>query len=963
MGTIRDITERKRAEEATRIQRDLAVALSAAASLDETLRLCVDAAIRASGMDCGGMYLVDRSSGALALACHQGLPPDFVKSASHYDADAANTRLVMAGKPTYSRHHELGLPLDEARRRQALRAIAVVPVRHSGEVIACLNVASHTLDDVPIACRCALETVAAQVGSAIARSRAEQALRESEEKFHSLFEHANDSIFISDPATRGFLDVNENAARRLGYTREELLQLTIDDIAAPVAAGRIDTTVEQLREAGSIVFEHVQRRKDGTEMPVEISSRVVAFGGRQVIQSFVRDITERKQAEETLRKSERELAIRNKIAHIFLTTPDVEVYGEVLHVVLEALESKHGLFGYIDEDGAMVCPSITRDIWDQCQIPDKDIVFPRETWGGIWGRALTEKKSLYSNGPLHVPEGHIPVHRALVAPIVHQGELIGNLHVANKANDYDERDQRLLETIADSIAPILHARLQRDRYEKDRRRAEEALRESEELLRTVIANAPVILFATDGEGVVTLNEGQGLATLGVGPGEHIGRSMFDLYRNLPEFTQDLRRALAGEALTTTVARAGMAYEAHLAPVRDDGGRVSGLIGVAIDVTERHQAEQALRESEKRFRDVLDVSRDLIYKLNLETGTYDYVSPSALELLGFAPEEVIAMGVEGVDKRLHPDDRPRLKAMLDNLLSGSADVGLVPTTEYRWQSRSGEYRWVSDNRTLVSDEHGRPVAIVGAIRDVTERARADEELRRLNELKSDFIALVSHELRAPLTSLSGGLELIAQDAPSLPPRAQRALAILSQECARLTALVESTLDMTRLDAGQLPLTFGPVWLAPLIAEAAASVANAGSHHPVDVRVPPRLPPAWADEVYLEQVVRNILSNAVKYSAREQPIIIEARAQGDSLIISVTDRGPGVSRAEQQHIFDAFYRGVGDAQSPAGYGLGLYFARKLIEAQGGAIDVESPAFDDPVAPGTTFTVRLPVADDEG
>jgi PAS domain S-box-containing protein len=127
--------------------------------------------------------------------------------------------------------------------------------------------------------------------------RAEEALREGEEKYRRLFESANDSIFIIDPETRRFLDVNENACKRLDYARDELLGLTIDDIDTPMAASRNDAFIRELRERGSVVFEHAHRRRDGTEVPVEISSRVIEYGGRKVFQSFVRDIAGRKRAE------------------------------------------------------------------------------------------------------------------------------------------------------------------------------------------------------------------------------------------------------------------------------------------------------------------------------------------------------------------------------------------------------------------------------------------------------------------------------------------------------------------------------------------------------------------------------------------------------------------------------------------------------------------------------------------
>ena len=189
---------------------------------------------------------------------------------------------------------------------------------------------------------------------------------------------------------------------------------------------------------------------------------------------------EYKNTVEALRQSQRQLSIRNKIVEIFLTIPDDEMYGAVLEVLLETMESKYGIFGYIDEHGRLIIPSMTRDIWEKCRVPDKTIVFPRDKWGGIWGRALKEKKSLYTNEGLHAPEGHVPITRVLVVPVMYGGQVIGLLGVANKATDYSLKDLEFLESIAGKIAPILNARLQRDREERERKQAEEALKRSEE---------------------------------------------------------------------------------------------------------------------------------------------------------------------------------------------------------------------------------------------------------------------------------------------------------------------------------------------------------------------------------------------------------------------------------------------------------------------------------------------------
>jgi GAF domain-containing protein len=191
--------------------------------------------------------------------------------------------------------------------------------------------------------------------------------------------------------------------------------------------------------------------------------------------------------EKALGRSEKELSYRNRIATVFLSIPDDDMYVEVLNVLLEAMESEYGVFGYIDEEGALVVPSMTRHIWDKCLVPDKNIVFPRDRWGhSTWPRAIREKRIIYSNEPsTNIPEGHIAISRHISLPIIHQGEAIGLIQVANKRTDYDEKDIQLLETFGGAIAPVLNARLQRDGQEKKRKHTEEELKARNEELERI----------------------------------------------------------------------------------------------------------------------------------------------------------------------------------------------------------------------------------------------------------------------------------------------------------------------------------------------------------------------------------------------------------------------------------------------------------------------------------------------
>jgi PAS domain S-box-containing protein len=197
-----------------------------------------------------------------------------------------------------------------------------------------------------------LETMTDEMSREIEeRKLAEAALSKSEEKYRNLFEHANDSIFIIDPSSRQLLDVNENAAKRLGYTRDELLQLTIDDITTPMGAKHSHDIIRELLNAGNVTFEHTHLGKDKTEIQVEISSRVIEYGDRQVFQSIVRDITERKRIEEALSW---EADVNNTLSELSRTLISPSSIEDISSQVLEASKkltaSALGYAGYIDPE-------------------------------------------------------------------------------------------------------------------------------------------------------------------------------------------------------------------------------------------------------------------------------------------------------------------------------------------------------------------------------------------------------------------------------------------------------------------------------------------------------------------------------------------------------------------------------------------------------------------------------------
>ncbi|MFC1715507.1 PAS domain S-box protein [Candidatus Poribacteria bacterium] len=302
---LRDITERKRTEELTRIQRDLGLALSATDSLDETMRLCFEAAIKVTGMDGGGLYLVDRDSGELNLAFHKRLSPEFVASVSHYDAESINARIVMKGEPVYSRYDEMNIPLNEVDRQEQTHFVATVPVFYEGQVIACLVISSHTLDDIPLTTRNALETIASQIGSSIARVQAKEALREGEERYRLLVENANEIILVAQDGVIKY--VNPKNEDVMGYSAHEVVSRPFMSFIHPD-----DRDAVIKRYEGRIKGEEVPHiysfraiNKDSNIRWMQVNSELINWEGRPATLSLLTDVTESKRAEEALQESER----------------------------------------------------------------------------------------------------------------------------------------------------------------------------------------------------------------------------------------------------------------------------------------------------------------------------------------------------------------------------------------------------------------------------------------------------------------------------------------------------------------------------------------------------------------------------------------------------------------------------------------------------------------------------------
>ncbi len=249
--------------------------------------------------------------------------------------------------------------------------------------------------------------------------------------------------------------------------------------------------------------------------------------------------------------------------------------------------------------------------------------------------------------------------------------------------------------------------------------------------------------------------------------------------------------------------------------------------------------------------------------------------------------------------------------------------------------------------------GRLVAsAVQNIRAYESERRTVDELRRLSELRADFVSLVSHELRSPMAAVIGASRTLQERWRELQPDQRGAfLALITDETARLATLIDDVLDTSRIDAGTFTYRFTDVDLGALVTDSVSAAVVGQDEVPVRAQVPSPLPLVRGDRERLRQVLGNLIDNAVKYSPAGEPVDVRAASVNGSVHISVSDQGPGIGPADQGLIFEKFGRVTGGASKP-GTGLGLYIARSITEAHGGKLTVSSG-----LGRGATFTIELP------
>jgi len=362
------------------------------------------------------------------------------------------------------------------------------------------------------------------------------------------------------------------------------------------------------------------------------------------------------------------------------------------------------------------------------------------------------------------------------------------------------------------------------------------------------------------------------------------------------------------------------------------GELIEIQGYTYDDSERKRVEDALRESEERFRAVLENSLDSAYRRNLQADCYDYMSPAIEEILGFTPEEMAVMSLEEVMDRIHPDDRSLVKAELNT--AAASGRGLLV---YRFLAKGGEYRWLEDHFTVISDSAGRPLFRGGIVRDITGRRRAEEAIAR----SAAELARVHRDLESAHREANLYLDILTHDIGNTENVSNLYAELLAgsvegeaaRYAANLKRSIEKSIEILRTVSKIRRIHAGPPDLQPIDLDAVVRAEIA--HFPgIPIRYEGAPRTVLADDLLCE-VFTNLIGNAVKHGGPGVAVIIRVEAEEEGLLrVTVADTGRGVPEERKEEIFHCYER----KQRGVGEGLGLYLVRILIDRYGGRIRVE-------------------------
>lgn len=774
-----------------------------------------------------------------------------------------------------------------------------------------------------------------------------------------------DTLVVTTP--EGVIKTLNNAAcDLLGYEAEELVGKHVDIILANEKREPGSSWLDELNKKSSISnIEKTYLAKNGKKIPVLFSGSAMhdENGNVQGLVFVAQDITGRKQAEMNILRLNRIYSVLSDINQAIVRIHYRQtLYEEACRIAVEKGLFQMAWIGIADPDTLEVRPAaqsgFVKGYLDKIRISKTDVHEGR----GPTGKAIREGKHFICNDIEHDPsmepwreEAMKRGYRSSAAfPLLIGGRAIGAFMVyAAEPGFFDTEEIRLLDELTADISFALESIEQ----QKQRERAEEELRASEERYRTtldsMLEGCQIIGF-----GWKYLYANDAAAWHGQRAKEELlGRTMMEMYPGIEktEMFAALKNCMEKRTphrmeneFTFPDGSKGW-FDLSIQPVPE------GIFIVSLDITESKRALEALQESERKYRTLIDESQDGIFII--QDAKIQFANEAFGRMAGYNRKEVTGMNFSDL---IAPED---VEMVTDRYRRRQAGEDVPRDYEFRMLHRDGKTRIIVNMIVGLINYRGR-IASMGTIKDITERKR-NEEIRIENErlayaskAKSDFLANMSHELRTPLNSIIGFSELLKQMAPKeLTEKQQHYVDNVLLSSNHLLGLINDILDLSKVEAGKIDLVIEKISLPAVINETLSLIKEKAAKHNVQLEkeLDAQLEFIEADKQRFKQIFFNLLSNAVKFSKSEGgTVTIITKKEGNTAKISIRDTGIGIKEEDMRKLFKEFEQlDSGISRRYGGTGLGLAITKKLVELHGGSITVESKYGE-----GSTFSFAIPV-----
>jgi PAS domain S-box-containing protein len=675
------------------------------------------------------------------------------------------------------------------------------------------------------------------------------------------------------------LFANPAAEAMLGSKKQELLK---KPFGFPLKKGKTSEIT---------IGQHGKEKK-----VAEMSVVGVDWEGKPAFLASLRDVTERKRADEALRESE------DKFSKAFRSGPQA--------VAITGLDD--GRFFEVND-------AFVRQMGYTCA----EVIGKNSSDINIWAdpeqRAAMVKK-LKEKGKVRNEEYRLRTKTGAIRIWQFSAELI---NIGN-------------ETCILSVATDI----------TESKEAEEKLRFSDAAFKSIHDG----IIATDVDFKITIWNETSERIFGISAEDAIGKRMADMitmvedypHQNEKRFNLLINQGYGREEQLYRTPRGDVWVDAHAQAIESNGQR-TGWVTLVADITERRKAEEAIKSAAQEWRTTFDSINEMIAVIDKDRKIVR-VNQSLARVLKMSPQELIGRNCQTM---FHGSGKGPKTCPLPKALRTKKPAVL----EY-YEPHLKIY--LEETVSPVIDEQGEVAYYVHVARDITERKEAEEKLRRIDEMKKEFLSNVSHELRTPLQSISGFTKLIMNGQVPDEATRQEFLQIIDRESQHLGSLIDNLLDMSRLEAGRFEVYRQPTPVRDIFTDAIKTFHGLARDKKITLNeeIPPTLPEMEVDAGRLRQVIANLLNNAVKFSEPGSSVTVRAEALKDAVRFRVIDHGTGISPEAQKHLFERFYREEGE-KVRGGTGLGLYISKQIIDAHGGRIWAESKPGE-----GSTFSFTLPL-----